>query len=110
MSKGVLILNAGLTVKAKEANSHKDIGWHQFTDVVIQIISKQCEHVVFICWGAFAQKKASQVDKTRHSILNSVHPSGLSVNRGFFGCKHFSKCNELLQKYGKDPIDWKLDV
>jgi uracil-DNA glycosylase len=104
--QGVLMLNAGLTVKAHEANSHKKLGWNKFTDAVIQVISSQCEGVVFICWGAFAQKKARKVDTTRHAVLNGVHPSGLSAHKGFFGCKHFSTCNSLLEKFGKKPITW----
>ncbi|KAL7644057.1 UNVERIFIED_CONTAM: hypothetical protein RMT77_004869 [Armadillidium vulgare] len=103
--QGVLLLNACLTVRANNANSHKDQGWEKFTDAVIKAVSSQNSNVVFLLWGSYAQKKAAVVDK-KHHLLNAPHPSPLSAHRGFFGCKHFSKCNELLLKSGKDPIDW----
>ncbi|XP_076035493.1 uracil-DNA glycosylase-like [Oratosquilla oratoria] len=104
--QGVLLLNACLTVKAHNANSHKDKGWERLTDAVIKVISEQNRGVVFLLWGSYAQKKASVVDKKKHHLLNATHPSPLSAHRGFLGCKHFSKCNELLVKQGKKPIDW----
>ncbi|XP_059082326.1 uracil-DNA glycosylase-like [Tigriopus californicus] len=104
--QGVLLLNACLTVPQAQANAHKDKGWEAITDAIIQKISNHCEGVVFLLWGAFAQKKAAKVDCTKHHLLKSVHPSPLSAHRGFLGCKHFSKCNELLQKSGQVPIDW----
>jgi len=104
--QGVLLLNACLTVRKAQANSHKDKGWEKVTDAVISWISKNLSGVVFLLWGASAQKKAAIVDKKRHHLLTSVHPSPLSAHRGFLGCKHFSKCNELLVSQDKTPIDW----
>ncbi|XP_077456446.1 uracil-DNA glycosylase [Stigmatopora argus] len=104
--QGVLLLNAVLTVRAHQANSHKDKGWETFTDAVVQWLSNNTEGLVFILWGAYAQKKGATINKKRHHILQAVHPSPLSVHRGFFGCKHFSKANELLKKSGKSPVDW----
>ncbi|XP_057367608.1 uracil-DNA glycosylase-like [Daphnia carinata] len=104
--QGVLLLNAGLTVRSGAANSHKDKGWETLTDAVIQWISTNCEGVVFLLWGAYAQKKALVVDKKKHHLLHAPHPSPLSAHRGFLGCKHFSRCNELLIKQNKAPIDW----
>lgn len=106
--QGVLLLNAALTVRAGEANSHAQIGWHEFTAAVIRKISEEREGVVFMLWGRFAQQKQDLIDETRHYVLKAPHPSPLSVHTGFFGCKHFSKANQLLMKDGKDPIDWKL--
>ncbi|XP_046450308.1 uracil-DNA glycosylase-like [Daphnia pulex] len=109
--QGVLLLNAGLTVRSGAANSHKDKGWETLTDAVIQWISSNCQGVVFLLWGAYAQKKALVVDKKKHHLLNAPHPSPLSAHRGFLGCKHFSKCNELLLKQNKTPVDWsKLPI
>jgi len=104
--QGVLLLNACLTVQSAKPNSHKDQGWEKLTDAVIKHISGNLDHVVFLLWGAFAQKKGDMVDKTRHHILTSTHPSPLSAHRGFLGCRHFSKCNELLVEHGREPIDW----
>lgn len=104
--QGVLLLNACLTVRANSPNSHKDQGWEQLTDAVIKYISENGRSVVFLLWGSYAQKKGSVVDKKKHHILKTVHPSPLSAHRGFFGCKHFSQCNEFLKKMGKKPIDW----
>ncbi|XP_045615322.1 uracil-DNA glycosylase [Procambarus clarkii] len=104
--QGVLLLNACLTVQAHKANSHKDHGWEKFTDCVIKTISDSNKGVVFLLWGSYAQKKAVVVDKKKHHLLNAPHPSPLSAHRGFLGCKHFSKCNELLKKGGKKPVDW----
>ncbi|XP_063345783.1 uracil DNA glycosylase a isoform X1 [Pelmatolapia mariae] len=105
--QGVLLLNAVLTVRAHQANSHKDRGWEAFTDAVVQWLSKNLEGLVFMLWGSYAQKKGAAIDRKRHHVLQAVHPSPLSAHRGFFGCRHFSKANELLQKSGKSPIDWK---
>nr|CAD7404467.1 unnamed protein product [Timema cristinae] len=104
--QGVLLLNACLTVRANSPNSHKDQGWEQLTDAIIKHISDRSQGVVFLLWGAYAQKKAAFVDKKKHHLLKTVHPSPLSAHRGFFGCKHFSQCNELLKKNGKTPINW----
>lgn len=104
--QGVLLLNACLTVCAHNANSHKDQGWEKFTDSVIKAVSDRNKGVVFLLWGSYAQKKAAVVDKKKHHLLNTTHPSPLSAHRGFLGCKHFSKCNEILKKEGKRPIDW----
>ncbi|NWV17028.1 UNG glycosylase, partial [Origma solitaria] len=105
--QGVLLLNAVLTVRAHQATSHKERGWEQFTDVVVSWLNKNLHGVVFMLWGAYAQRKGSSIDRKRHHVLQTVHPSPLSVNRGFFGCRHFSKTNEFLKKSGKKPIDWK---
>lgn len=105
--QGVFLLNAGLTVRAHQANSHKDFGWHTFTDAVIKNLSDHRQGIVFLLWGGFAKKKASLIDKTKHHILTSGHPSPLSANRGYwFGNKHFSKTNELLIKQGDEAINW----
>lgn len=104
--QGVLLLNATLTVKAHEPNSHKDLGWERFTDFIIQQISDKKESVVFVLWGAFAQKKASLIDETKHLIIQSAHPSPFSVYRGFFGSKPFSKINSYLESKGKSRIAW----
>lgn len=106
--QGVLLLNAVLTVRHHQANSHANKGWEQFTDAIIKTISKKKEGVVFILWGNYAQAKARLVDETKHHILKSAHPSGLSANRGFFGCRHFSQTNQLLEKMGMPPIEWQL--
>ncbi|KAL8180020.1 UNVERIFIED_CONTAM: hypothetical protein K2H54_003635 [Gekko kuhli] len=105
--QGVLLLNAVLTVRAHQANSHKEKGWEEFTDAVVSWLNKNLDGLVFMLWGAYAQKKGSAIDRKRHHVLQTVHPSPLSVHRGFFGCKHFSKTNELLEKSGKKPIDWR---
>ncbi|CAL4112429.1 unnamed protein product, partial [Meganyctiphanes norvegica] len=105
-TQGVLLLNACLTVRAANANSHKDKGWEKFTDAIIKAVSENNKDVVFLLWGGYAQKKASHVDKKKHHLLKGPHPSPLSVYRGFYGCKHFSQCNELLKKAGKKTIDW----
>ncbi|KAH9499176.1 hypothetical protein Btru_004348 [Bulinus truncatus] len=104
--QGVLLLNACLTVKSGQANSHAGHGWEQFTDAVINWLNSNLNGVVFMLWGAYAQKKGARIDKKKHHILTAVHPSPLSAHRGFIGCKHFSKCNELLKKDGKSEIDW----
>ncbi|TKK67665.1 uracil-DNA glycosylase [Ilyomonas limi] len=106
--QGVFLLNAILTVRAKEPASHQKIGWQQFTDRVIQTLSDEKEGIVFLLWGKFAQEKQVLIDATKHHILKAAHPSPYSADKGFFGCRHFSKTNNLLVKEGKDPIDWSL--
>lgn len=134
-SSGVLLLNAVLTVRAHNANSHKDKGWETFTDAVVQWLNTNLDGVVFMLWGSYAQKKGAAINRVsvhallisnveplycicafmlvffslqkRHHVLQTVHPSPLSAHRGFFGCGHFSKANELLKKSGKSPVDWK---
>ena len=106
--EGVFLLNTVLTVEASHANSHRNKGWETFTDHVIKTISEHANHVVFLLWGAPAQKKQSIIDQQKHTILTSVHPSPLSAYRGFLGCKHFSKCNEALIKHQQTPIDWQI--
>lgn len=104
--QGVLLLNATLTVRAHEPNSHKDLGWEKFTDFIIKEISEKKENVVFVLWGAFAQKKATLIDEMKHFIIQSAHPSPFSVYRGFYGSRPFSKINDYLKLKGKKPIDW----
>ncbi|WP_405606170.1 uracil-DNA glycosylase [Polaribacter sp. Asnod1-A03] len=105
--QGVLLLNATLTVRAHEAGSHQKRGWETFTDAVIKQISKEDKDIVFLLWGSFAKKKTKLIDKKKHSILESGHPSPLSANRGYwFGNKHFSKTNEILKSIGKTTIKW----
>ena len=106
--QGVMLLNTSLTVRAGEPMSHSKIGWHIFTDAVISRISEVKKNVVFLLWGKFAQEKMELVDKNKHLILKSVHPSPLSANNGFFGNRHFSKTNTFLMQKGLDPIDWAL--
>jgi uracil-DNA glycosylase len=107
-SQGVLLLNASLTVRQNEPGSHAQIGWLQFTDQVIKKISDEKEGIIFLLWGKFAQEKQALIDETKHFVLKAAHPSPLSANNGFFGCKHFSKTNELLMNQHKNPIDWKI--
>lgn len=104
--QGVLLLNATLTVRKAMAGSHQGKGWEEFTDAVLRILSQQREHLVFILWGAYARRKGEFIDRMRHLVIESAHPSPLSANNGFFGSKPFSKANEYLQKYGVEPIDW----
>ena len=104
--QGVLLLNATLTVRGHEANSHKDLGWEQFTDFIIKEISDKKENVVFVLWGAFAQKKAGLIDASKHFVIQSAHPSPFSVHKGFFGSRPFSKINQFLEEKGKEPINW----
>jgi uracil-DNA glycosylase len=106
--QGVLMLNAALTVRANEANSHAKFGWADFTDAVIKKISDEKTGIVFLLWGKFAQEKQSLIDETKHFILKAAHPSPFAADKGFFGCKHFSKTNDLLVRQGLEPIDWKL--
>jgi uracil-DNA glycosylase len=104
--QGVLLLNATLTVRANQAGSHQKKGWEQFTDAVIEKISKEKENVVFILWGNYAISKSKLIDQSKHLVLSSVHPSPLSASRGFFGNKHFSRTNEFLVKNGLELINW----
>jgi len=106
--QGVLLLNATLTVRAHQAGSHQKKGWEEFTDAIIKSISEQLDSVVFILWGAYAQKKSKLIDSNKHYIISSAHPSPLSVYRGFWGSKPFSKANEYLISKGKASIDWTL--
>lgn len=107
--QGVLMLNNVLTVRAHQANSHKDLGWEQFTDAVIDVLNKQDRPIVFLLWGSPAQKKCAKLNNPNHLILKCPHPSPLSAYRGFFGCKHFSTTNEFLKKKGLEPIDWQIE-
>ena len=106
--QGVLLLNAVLTVEEGKANAHKGKGWEQFTDKVISIVNAQCENVVFVLWGAYAQKKGKQINTAKHLVINDPHPSPLSAYRGFFGSKPFSRVNAYLKSHGKEPIEWAL--
>ena len=109
-NRGVLLLNACLTVRAHTANSHADKGWEKFTDAVVRVISARAQNCVFLLWGKFAEKKGSRVDKTKHLVLTAAHPSGLSASRGFFGCRHFSKANAYLtENHPNGGVDWSLN-
>ena len=105
--QGVLLLNTSLTVQSGMANSHSRIGWGEFTDAVIKYISDNCEGVVFLLWGRFAQSKKSLIDQSKHHVLEAAHPSPLAGG-AFFGCRHFSKTNKILVEEGKTPINWQL--
>lgn len=105
-AQGVLLLNATLTVRAHQAGSHQKKGWEQFTDSVITVLNNEKQNLVFFLWGAYAQKKGESIDRSRHMVLESVHPSPLSAMRGFFGNNHFSKCNAYLKEHGSQPINW----
>ncbi|MEO7523071.1 MAG: uracil-DNA glycosylase [Ferruginibacter sp.] len=106
--QGVLMLNAALTVRAGEPFSHAKYGWAEFTDEVIKKISEEKTGIIFLLWGKFAQEKQALIDETKHFILKAAHPSPFSADKGFFGCNHFSKTNQLLMQQGLQPIDWKL--
>jgi uracil-DNA glycosylase len=106
--QGVLLLNSVLTVEEARAASHQGQGWERFTDAAIRLVNERCEGIVFMLWGAYAQKKAAFVDKKRHLVLTAPHPSPLSAHNGFFGSRHFSKANAFLAERGKTPIDWQL--
>ncbi|RKG46641.1 MULTISPECIES: uracil-DNA glycosylase [Acinetobacter] len=109
--QGVLLLNSVLTVEAGQPTSHQKRGWEDFTDHVIDVLNEQREHVVFILWGAYAQRKGQRIDQNKHLVLKAAHPSPLAANRGgFFGCKVFSKSNNYLKQHGIEPIDWQLDA
>jgi len=107
--QGVLLLNTVLTVRAHQANSHRGIGWEEFTDAAIRILNQQDRPIVFLLWGKPAQSKKSMLKNPKHLILEAPHPSPLSAFRGFFGCKHFSKTNEFLTEHGLTPIDWQIE-
>jgi len=107
--QGVLLLNAVLTVRAHAAASHQNKGWEQFTDAVIEQINKEDRPIVFMLWGSFARSKKKMLNNPKHLILEAPHPSPLSAYRGFFGCHHFSKCNEFLKANGIEPIDWQIE-
>lgn len=105
--QGVLLLNATLTVRQASAGSHQQKGWEEFTDAIIRAINEKREHVVFLLWGSYAQKKGALIDRKKHLVLEAPHPSPLSAHRGFLGCGHFKKANEYLVKQGLSPIDWE---
>lgn len=105
-TQGVLLLNATLTVRASTPGSHQHKGWEEFTDAVIQKISEEKTNVVFLLWGAYAQKKGEIIDRTKHQVLMAAHPSPFSADRGFFGCKHFSKANAYLKSKGMKEVEW----
>lgn len=106
--QGVLLLNASLTVEMNKPMSHSKIGWHEFTNNVISLLSSKKKKLVFILWGGFAKSKLNLIDTQKHYVLTAAHPSPLSAHNGFFGCRHFSKTNEWLIKNGSSPIDWSL--
>lgn len=106
--RGVLLLNAVLTVEANKPQSHSQIGWQTFTDTLIEKLNSHPKPIVYLLWGSHAQQKESLIDSSKHKILKAPHPSPFSVHRGFFGCKHFSKANELLKSFGRKPIDWQI--
>ncbi|MDO1582105.1 uracil-DNA glycosylase [Rhizobium oryzicola] len=106
--QGVLLLNSVLTVEEGRAAAHQGRGWERFTDAVIRVVNDECQHVVFMLWGSYAQKKAAFVDQRRHLVLKAPHPSPLSAHNGFFGSRHFSKANAYLISNGRDPVDWQL--
>ncbi len=105
--QGVLLLNATLTVRAHQAGSHQKKGWEEFTDYVIKVLNSEKRNIVFFLWGSYAQKKGESIDRSRHLVLESVHPSPLSASKGFFGNRHFSRCNDYLISNGIEPIDWR---
>lgn len=106
--RGVLLLNATLTVRARTPGSHQGKGWEEFTDAAISRLSANRENIVFLLWGAYAQKKGSIIDNEKHLVLKAAHPSPFAAHKGFFGCRHFSKTNEYLSENGLSPIDWNL--
>lgn len=106
--QGVLLLNSVLTVEAAQAASHQGRGWEKFTDAIIRLLNARDEPIVFMLWGAYAQKKAAFVDTSKHLVLKAAHPSPLSAHNGFLGCRHFSQCNAFLESHGMAPIDWSL--
>ena len=106
--QGVLLLNSVLTVEAGRAASHQGKGWESFTDRAIAELNETREHVVFMLWGAYAQRKGAVIDPARHLVLTAPHPSPLSAHRGFLGCRHFSKANAYLAQHGMEPVDWRL--
>ena len=107
--EGVLLLNTVLTVRAHQANSHRGIGWEEFTDAVIRIVNEQDRPIVFMLWGNPARRKKSMLNNPKHLVLEAAHPSPLSANKGFFGCRHFSRANAFLEANGVEPIDWQIE-
>ena len=107
--QGILMLNTVLTVRAHQANSHRGIGWEEFTDAAIRILNEQDRPIVYLLWGKPAQMKKNMLNNPKHLILEAPHPSPLSAYRGFFGCQHFSKTNEFLKENGLEPIDWQIE-
>lgn len=107
--QGVLLLNSLLTVRAHAAFSHKDFGWEQFTDAAIRVLNEQDRPIVYLLWGGPARSKKAMLNNPKQLVLEAPHPSPLSAYRGFFGCRHFSKCNEFLEKNGIEPIDWQIE-
>jgi uracil-DNA glycosylase len=107
--QGVLLLNATLTVREKQAGSHQNKGWEVFTDKLISNLSEQSEGLIFLLWGNFAKRKVAHIDKQKHHFLTAAHPSPFSAHNGFFGCKHFSKTNALLKQMNRTTIDWRLN-
>lgn len=105
--QGVLLLNATLTVRAGQAGSHQGQGWEEFTDAVIRHLSEEREGLVFLLWGNYARRKGASIDRQKHLVLESAHPSPLSAHRGFFGNHHFTRANDYLRSHGKEPIDWR---
>ncbi|MGH1427499.1 MAG: uracil-DNA glycosylase [Arenicella sp.] len=106
--QGVLLLNSVLTVEHSLAASHQKKGWERFTDAAVSIINNECQHIVFLLWGSYAQKKGQVIDRQKHLVLSAPHPSPLSAHRGFLGCKHFSQANNYLEQQGLSPINWSL--
>jgi len=107
--QGVLLLNSVLSVEGGKAASHQGRGWERFTDQIVSVLNQQREHLVFLLWGAYAQKKGQVIDRTRHLVLHAPHPSPLSAHRGFIGCRHFSQANEYLSSHGESVIDWQIN-
>ncbi|MBN8701842.1 MAG: uracil-DNA glycosylase [Bacteroidetes bacterium] len=107
--QGILLLNATLTVRAGEPGSHQGKGWEQFTDTIIKKLSSEKKNLIFLLWGKFAQAKEALIDTSKHYVLKAAHPSPYSASAGFFGCKHFSKTNELLKKHNLPEIDWRIE-
>jgi uracil-DNA glycosylase len=106
--QGVLLLNSVLTVEQRRAGAHSNQGWEQFTDRIVQLLNEERDHLVFMLWGSYAQRKGAMIDKTRHLVLKAPHPSPLSAHRGFFGCRHFSQANEFLLEHDMEAVDWCL--
>ena len=107
--QGVLLLNNVLTVRAHQAGSHHNCGWEEFTDAAIRAVNQEARPIVFLLWGSHAQQKKKMLTNPQHLVLEAPHPSPLSAYRGFFGCKHFSKTNDFLQRHGQEPIDWQIE-
>jgi len=106
--RGVLLLNAVLTVERGQAGAHQGKGWEQFTDAIVKAVNDKCDNVVFLLWGSQAQKKGANINRNKHLVLKAPHPSPLSAHRGFLGCRHFSTANDWLKERGKEPVDWNL--